>query len=227
MLEVGIAFPEAAWEQLIDRLFSVDVPFRATRTSSAEVGARIPCDRAVLRPNGILWAPDCQYSFRCRQHGVIEMVGHTENERGLLDLFRALCEEKLIFGYACHAEEREHRNRVAKAMRYGLHEAWVGRDHSRYLPGIYWLTVISVETLSKLEVSADTLRNVSKDVSIFAKRNLLVRLYDKASEWEGEAKRIDSWCKEAPGVFSKDVVASALAGASTFADAEEIFATWR
>ena len=154
------------------------------------------------------------------------MVGYTENELGLLDLVRALCDEEITFGYACLAEERAHRNRIAKQMKYGVHEAWVGRDHSRYLPGLYWLTVVSVSALSRLGVSIDVLRAVSKEVSVCANRTLVARLYDKASDWESESQRIDSWCRETPGVFSKDAVVKALASANTFADAADALGKW-
>ena len=47
-----------------------------------------------------------------------------------------------LFGFACAPEERTHRNRVTTRQGANTIESWVGRDTERYVPGLYWLTLL-------------------------------------------------------------------------------------
>jgi len=47
-----------------------------------------------------------------------------------------------IFGYACTQEELEYRNRITTKFGINIMESWVGRDTQRYIPGLYWWTLL-------------------------------------------------------------------------------------
>jgi hypothetical protein len=214
---------------VLDALLSQDAAFRPTQMSRAEDDKRVPFARASWQSGsmlGYLWAPECEYGFRLSAAESITVIGLAASESRVLDVFEALCRLELAFGYACAAEERAHRNRIVKTMGYGVHEAWVGRDYSRYLPGLYWLTAVPVILLQNLGIPLDQLRKVSLETSLISNRTWLMRLYDNPFAWADAKMRIDHWCQQTSGVFSKATVEAALDSARSFVDAAEILEKW-
>ena len=47
-----------------------------------------------------------------------------------------------FFGFACTQEELEYRNRITVKFGINIMESWVGRDTRRYIPGLYWWTLL-------------------------------------------------------------------------------------
>ena len=47
-----------------------------------------------------------------------------------------------VFGSACVQDERIQRNRIAISLGSNNIESWVGRDTQKYIPGLYWLTLL-------------------------------------------------------------------------------------
>ena len=47
-----------------------------------------------------------------------------------------------IFGFACAQEELEYRNRITTKFGINTMESWVGRDPQKYIPGLYWWTLL-------------------------------------------------------------------------------------
>ena len=48
-----------------------------------------------------------------------------------------------FFGFACTQEELEYRNRITVKFGINIMESWVGRDTRRYIPGLYWWTLLA------------------------------------------------------------------------------------
>ena len=159
--------------------------------------------------------------------GQATIFASSENVPEMHGLFAELAELDVRFGYACAHEEREHRNRVVRKMSYGVHEGWVGRDFSRYLPGLYWLTVIPVDLQQRLGVSVDRLRDLALELKLLSNRNWLVRLYEEPQGWRNEAPRVDAWCATTPGAFSKSAAEESLSGAQNFIEASTLMKEWR
>lgn len=129
------------------------------------------------------------------------------------------------FGYVCDVEEREHRNRISAHKSYGVHEAWVGRDYHRYLPGVYWLTFIGMELLPKYAVILPLLHDISVQIDNVG-GGCCVRLYASPSEWQERADQIDAWCLETPLCFSKRQAEQDLRAATTYLEASAAVRAW-
>jgi hypothetical protein len=132
----------------------------------------------------------------------------------------------VLFGYACKSDERIHRNRISRKMSYGVHEAWVGRNYTNRLPGLYWITLIPDALIRKINISLDALRGVAMGTSLHKNRTWLVRLYRDPAEWVSEAGRIDGWCARTPGCFDKARAESSFASATNFIDASAAIEEW-
>lgn len=129
------------------------------------------------------------------------------------------------FGYVCEAEERIHRNRIAAPKSYGVHEAWVGRDYRRYLPGVYWLTFVGRNLIAQYTSTLSATREVALDIQELS-GGCRVQLYANPAEWSGRAELIDTWCLETPGCFSKRYAEQDLEAAETFSEAAAAVAAW-
>lgn len=57
----------------------------------------------------------------------------------------------LRFFFAADRDEYEHRNRFKAEVGDSLVEAWVGRDLTRYLPGLYWRTMLPRDSAGHLD----------------------------------------------------------------------------
>lgn len=163
-----------------------------------------------------LWAPECGYEITFDTSGSITIFAFSENVSGMQKLISSLSELLVIFGYACDSEERVHRNRVSQPMPYGIHEAWVGRDFTRYLPGLYWMTLIPSSMVSRFGLTLDSIREASLSVDVIGNTNLLVRLYDRPGDWRAAMGLIDDWCMKRDGCFSKKSLAGPLSEVSDF-----------
>lgn len=203
---------------------------RPTQWSEDEDSKRMPFESVTQiegRVETFLWARDCTYEISASQAGQATIFAFSENASEIRHVFTDLAELAISFGYACAHEEREHRNRVARKMSYGVHEAWVGRDFSRYLPGLYWLTAIPVGLQQSLGVSVDLLRDAALEMNLLGNRNWLVSLYAEPEDWGPAAARIDAWCSVTPGVFSKAAAEEVLSNARNFLEASTLIKEWR
>ena len=130
------------------------------------------------------------------------------------------------FGFAATTEEYHHRNRVQKGLPGNSSlEAWVGRDLTRYVPGLYWRTLLREELCTQHDVPLERIR------AEFETRPLdptawLIRCPGAPSDWRENAPRVDRLCAELPGVFSKGEVEPALAGLATYREISHVLNRW-
>lgn len=233
MLTSDLTFLRPELSEVLEILSSQATAMRPTHTSVDEDGRRAPIlastelERMLDCAGGHLWAPECSYSFRISNTLPCGLFVLTENAEALRDLVTRLSDVNLEFGYACALEEREHRNRIVKKMNYGLDHTWVGRDHTRYLSGLYWHTIIPARLQKKLGVPLEALKTIAKGLTFRADRNWLIRLYESPIEWRVEAPRIDNWCAQTTGCFSKTEVELALTGNETFMEASTVMRQWK
>ena len=132
-----------------------------------------------------------------------------------------------LFGELCVKEELFHRNRVFTKLDFGTCESWVGRDLNKYLPGLYWMTVVS-ETLAEkhgvplTKVGAAALKHVALE-----RGRHLFQFFERPDHWRQHQRTMDALCSSLPGVFSIDVLPARVTGPITFPELLKIRDPWR
>ncbi|MEW5849141.1 MAG: hypothetical protein AB2A00_10010 [Myxococcota bacterium] len=185
---------------------------RGKRWSLDEWGSyREYCSR---NPQGhALFARRWKYDFVPFRGGLDLLFG--DPRRGKLkpddpmSLLGVFSKTGLVFGFACETEEYHHRNRYERSL-VGRHISyWVGRDASKYLPGVYWLTVVSRPRLAAAELGTESLGAVGKVLSLGAD-HVALQAFDKPADWLAHSERLDRFCHDAPGVFSLQRIRAGL-----------------
>lgn len=128
------------------------------------------------------------------------------------------------FAFAASSEEYHHRNRYVRTLGENQFEAWIGRDARKYVPGVYWLTVLSAE-------HADTVATFSKSlgatITQMDSQHVLLKVFDSPNEWQRHADRIDEWLAKQPSFFSKRRVLPQLNSAFDIGALSEVAGEWR
>lgn len=120
------------------------------------------------------------------------------------EVLTVLAKSQPVFGYAGMWEEMKCRNGTFKDFGDYTLEWWVGRDVDRYVPGLYWLTLLSKEKLVELNVNMDSLLRITDDVkSLEDDSYVLMQLYGKAKDWDVNKENIDNFCFDTEGFFSR------------------------
>ena len=201
--------------------------------SIAEDGKRFPIANAVgiipiIGQSGcFLWGNKTVFDIRISAKQIAIIFVASEDADIIESLALGFSKLPLFFGYACDREERIHRNRISKKMNYGVEEAWVGRDYNRYLPGIYWITLVSNILMEHFGIGVEALKGVAKYYSTSDDKTWLIRLYQRPSEWEQKAHLIDNWCAKTVNCFSKERAEADLERAETFLDVSTVIGRWK
>ncbi len=142
-------------------------------------------------------------------------------------LMNLLATCKIIYAYACEYAERVHQNRIAAKKSYGVDEQWVGRDSTKYLPGVYWLNLVPKSLLEQHGIDARSVDSISKTFKRIGDDKYLFQLYPKSTDWTKHTESIDLWRLNTPGVFFKKAAQIALEEASNFLEASEATRDWK
>ena len=136
----------------------------------------------------------------------------------------------ILFGYACTWEEKQHRNRIFAEIdggKGGTSEGFYGDDISKYVPGLYWLTLLP-EALAErhgvplAEVSQAALEHVD-----LGGGQHLFRFHDRPEDWRKRTDAMDDLCARLPGVFDVHEVRRLVAkGVKTFAELHALLDPW-
>ena len=137
-----------------------------------------------------------------------------------------MAKAKPIFGFACVPNEREQRNRVTTPHGVNTIESWVGRDTNKYVPGFYWLTLLS-EILAKQHgiPIPDVVRTALKHVELEGGQHLF-RFYERPEDWQ-ETSAVAQLCESLLGVFNVEKVKLQLIAAKNFLELNSILREWR
>lgn len=130
-----------------------------------------------------------------------------------------------IFGFACAEEEREHRNRITTKFGINTMESWVGRDTRRYIPGLYWWTLLPASLAEQHGIPLSILVDAAQEhIELEGKQHLL-RFYDKPEEWQSAAFMADLY-HSCPGIFDVEKLRPKLQGVETFLEINAILHDW-
>jgi hypothetical protein len=130
------------------------------------------------------------------------------------------------FAFACESGEYEHRNLLSKSAAYGQHEVWVGRDWKKYIPGLYWMVLISEALAEAHGISIDLLKSNAVELEQPAPGMWILKFFDRAESWRENARRIDSLIASMDGIFSIEMARNEFASAGNFIEASNVARRW-
>jgi hypothetical protein len=230
MFEVELSFKMSSECSVLAQLRHLSETFRPRLISDDEDGPRrrLNFDRttALEELRGFLWSDECQFQLNAKNAETFTLLAFTESARTAQTLVQQFVTLDIIFGYACLSRERDHRNRIARDMPYGYHEAWVGRNYEKYLPGVYWFTAFSVFLQNTWGINLDSLRNIVESVTILSNSAIFVQAYESPDQWVQNACKIDEWCFSTPGCFSKERVEEQMLAARTFTELSDVISSY-
>ena len=118
-----------------------------------------------------------------------------------LSVISALCAVDVAFAFVCEESEYYHRNRVFRTFGDSNVEAWIGRELKRYLPGLYWITIISRTECDQRAWNFSDFPRKYKNLNI-SEKHLAMQLYDRADDWNA-CEIVDDYCYTHSAFFSK------------------------
>lgn len=135
---------------------------------------------------------------------------------------------KPIFGFACDEDEYDHRNRYYVTIDKNHIESWIGRRLEKYIPGVYWYTLLSDGLLTQHGVKFADLSAEAVASETLGDGSLhLLKFFEKPEDWNENAGRLDDLCERIDGVFSRRLVEAAVAGMTNYLEYDEAIANWR
>lgn len=155
---------------------------------------------------------------------IVDALGDGFSEADAVVVLETLARAGSTFAFAASADEYHHRNRYVRTLGTNQFEAWVGRDLRKYLPGIYWLTMISKDHADVLTAATNALGAVVTQIDA---EHWLVKAFDSPNEWQQNAARLDGWLTKQPKFFSKNRVVAQLDAAQNIGILSEIAAECR
>lgn len=131
-----------------------------------------------------------------------------------------------IFGFACLPAEREWRNRVTTQQGVNKIESWVGRDSQRYVPGIYWLTLLPEALANQHGVPLSAVGAIAQEHIKLEDGQHLFRFYEKPEDWQGTTAVTD-FSASLPGVFDVEKIKPKIMAVKNFLDMSALLREWR
>jgi hypothetical protein len=130
--------------------------------------------------------------------------------------------KEFLFGFACDYEEWLFRNRLVKDVGSQRVESWVGRDTSKYIPGLYWLTAISKTLVAQHAADASQIKAVAKVLPSPSAHVLFFQRYDRPDGWMAHKAAISL-----NGFFRIDDAIAAVKSCNTYLEVNGALAAWR
>lgn len=130
-----------------------------------------------------------------------------------------------LFGFASSPEEREHRNRVVVQQGENTIESWVGRDPQKFVPGFYWLTLLSHTLIEKHSVPVVEVRKIAKEYTELEGGQYLFRFYQNPEDWR-MTTAVAQLCASIPGVFDVEKIKLQLSEARNYIELDSILQKW-
>lgn len=127
-------------------------------------------------------------------------------DKEVISVLKACASAHAEFGYAADEDEYEYRNRIRVEFSGSEAEAWVGRNLSKYLSGLYYFTLLSRKQISEKSIDLEGLK--ANAISVFELRDdvVLLKFFENSALWEDEKDKIDQLCHSNKNIFYKDEV---------------------
>ena len=136
-----------------------------------------------------------------------------------------------VFGYAYTWEELRYRNGIFVEIdggKGGSSRGFNGRDISKYVPGLYWLTLLPEAFAKRHGVPLDEVAEVALEHADLGAGQHLFRFYDRPEDWRERADVVDGLCARLPGIFDIHHVRGVVgSGVKSFAELRVLLRPWR
>jgi len=132
-----------------------------------------------------------------------------------------------VFGYCCAKEEESDRNffELGPMQRPSSHTAYLGRDTRKYVPGLYWLTLISESLAAKHDVPLHLLEEISLEHVDLGGGLHLFRFYERPEDWSSDTK-VKALAASLPGIFNRANVWAEYSPELNFKDSVRVTKKW-
>ncbi len=168
-----------------------------------------------------LHAENCLYNFTISSIGY--SILHVDpnvllTKEWIENFFELISIAEPKFGYAADYDEFKYRNRIYKTLGINHIESWVGRDLTKYIPGLYCYTLLSMDQLEISETEFSELSQQALSVTKMSTNEQIVlfNFYDDFDLWKHYKKELDALCKRLPSFFSKDEVQEDIKNVSNY-----------
>ena len=135
-----------------------------------------------------------------------------------------------VFGHAHTWDELKYRNWVFVEIdggKLGTSEGFYGQDLSKYVPGLYWLTLLSEELAERHGVSLAEVEAVALEHVDLGDGQHLFRFFQDLNDWRERADVIDEFCARTSGMFDINHVRRLVEkGVRTFAERYDLLFPW-
>jgi hypothetical protein len=146
----------------------------------------------------------------------------------VIAFIRSLVRHQPVFGFGCDEDEYDHRNRYYITIGKNHIESGIGRRLEKYIPGVYWYTLLSDGLLTQHGVKLADLSVEAVVTETLGDGSLhLLKFFERPEDWKENAERLDDLCERVDGVFSRRSVEKAVAGITNFLEYDEAIAKWR
>ena len=244
MIEIGLYFDGNDVKRIIDALSSLPVEIRPMYFGDTE---NLKNDRdkisniqrfeKFLRKNEtgfFLFSQDCRYDLNLRDYDFSVMYIDFEMKKleavtiaKIESILTSITAADPVFGYAADSDERNHRNLLTIQIGQNQIEDWVGRDLKKYIPGFYWMTILSNGLIKKYDIDVTKLINKAQDAKPLDHTHFIINFFEDPADWKTYAIEIDQLCQNTAGVFSISDVKSSINGISNYLQYSDIVSEWR
>jgi hypothetical protein len=174
-----------------------------------------------------LLCPEITYSIRIAVGKPLVCDCFIDLEPEYAEQFLAhMATAKPRFGFACMPAEREHRNRVTTQQGANKIESWVGRDTQKYLPGFYWLTLLSDGIARQHGISFSAVEVAAQEHVMLEGGQHLFRFYQRPEDWSATST-VAQLCASLSGVFNIEKVTQQLQSTKNFLELSASLKNWK
>lgn len=235
MIEIRLEFKPGMLKQLAEKLLSLPLELRPSHVSLAEnekakaigdkKGFIDSLNEGSLGP--YLTGDHCAYQISLAAPKPIICEGTLDAQPALAKLFlMEMSSISPIFGFACLQEEWFQKNRITTQQGINKIESWVGRDTEKYVPGLYWLTLISDALSDRHGVSLSAVQNEAKEHVTLEGGQHLFRFYDQPEDWR-KTSSLSAFCRSTPGIFDLEAVRKKAQKTSNFLELNSLLSEWK
>lgn len=239
MIEAGLTFQWLTLDRAISALRSLPPRTRPVYFSLAEAidskkdliddPARFSAFLARSKHGFFLSGEDVTYNFRItpRKFITCDCFLNVEEEE-VRKLAKQMAEASPIFGFACSPEERQWRNRInIKLTDVQTMEAWVGRDPLKYIPGLYWVTIIPESLARRHHINLAEIEEQAHVADDCGNGIHIIQFFLHPGDWKQRSKYIDDFCAKRQGVFSIMKLASLVGEKRQLTEIGGILSNWQ
>jgi hypothetical protein len=237
MTQLEIKFVASELPDFVAQLEVQPDAVRPTEIAVDEESVRKPISPEDLRdihsliaqyPSGFaLYGTASEFHLSHPDTGDCSLFALIGDDRTARCVFRGLGKLNLLYGYACRPDEMAHRNRIVAQKKYGAHEAWVGRDFRKWLPGVYWINVVPSELLERHGLRIEEFNSIAHSIELIENKNYLIELYASSDQWVSNSDKIDHWCEGHSGVFGRAQAKHDFDQAQNFLESSRVLERWR